>query len=109
MPVLALSELSGHLAKSARLLGLDLGERTIGLAISDLGFMVASPLETIRRGKFTRDAEALMRMQILPQDRVYHRGNLSFLRTREASPGRAASSTGFPPPDYGTRGQAPRE
>ena len=46
---------------------------------------------------------------ILPQDRVYHRGNLSFLRTREASPGRAASSTGFPPPDYGTRGQAPRE
>ena len=62
MPILALSELSGHLAKGARLLGLDLGERTIGLAISDPGFMVASPLETIRRGKFTRDAEALMRI-----------------------------------------------
>lgn len=62
MPILAFAELSGHLAKGARLLGLDLGERTIGLAISDPGLMVASPLETIRRGKFTRDAEALMRV-----------------------------------------------
>lgn len=62
MPILAFAELSGHLAKGARLLGLDLGERAIGLAISDPGLMVASPLETIRRGKFTRDAEALMRV-----------------------------------------------
>ncbi|MEQ8443376.1 MAG: Holliday junction resolvase RuvX [Alphaproteobacteria bacterium] len=41
------------------LLGLDLGEKTIGLAIADPGGMVASPLQTIRRGKFTKDAVAL--------------------------------------------------
>ncbi len=47
------------MAPGTRLLGLDLGEKTIGLAISDRGFKVASPLETIRRAKFTKDAEAL--------------------------------------------------
>lgn len=43
-----------------RLLGLDLGSKTIGLAISDSGLAVASPLETLRRKKFTADAEALI-------------------------------------------------
>jgi len=43
-----------------RLLGLDLGSKTIGLAISDSGRAVASPLETLRRKKFTADAEALI-------------------------------------------------
>ncbi len=43
-----------------RLLGLDLGSKTIGLAISDSGLAVASPLETFRRKKFTADAEALI-------------------------------------------------
>ena len=47
------------LPAGSRLLGLDLGSKTIGLAISDSGLTVASPLETIRRGKFTRDAETL--------------------------------------------------
>jgi putative Holliday junction resolvase len=42
-----------------RLLGLDVGEKTIGLALSDAGHMVASSLETVRRGKFSRDAERL--------------------------------------------------
>ncbi|MDJ0684788.1 MAG: Holliday junction resolvase RuvX [Alphaproteobacteria bacterium] len=42
-----------------RLLGLDLGDKTIGLSISDPGFKVATPLETIRRKKFTADADAL--------------------------------------------------
>ncbi|MBT3702023.1 MAG: Holliday junction resolvase RuvX [Alphaproteobacteria bacterium] len=37
-------------------LGLDLGSKTIGLAKSDLSFTIASPLETIRRTKFTKDA-----------------------------------------------------
>lgn len=62
MPVCTVMELSGHVAKGKRLLGLDLGERTIGLALSDPGRTVASPLETIQRGKFTRDAEALIRV-----------------------------------------------
>ncbi|MCB1313710.1 MAG: Holliday junction resolvase RuvX, partial [Sedimentitalea sp.] len=36
----------------AALLGLDLGERTIGVAVSDRTGAVATPLETIRRRKF---------------------------------------------------------
>lgn len=40
--------------------GLDFGEKTIGVAVSDSFLSVASPLETIRRKKFTVDAEALM-------------------------------------------------
>ncbi len=41
------------------LLGLDVGTRTIGIAVSDPGRTVASPLETIRRGRFAADAERL--------------------------------------------------
>jgi putative Holliday junction resolvase len=40
--------------------GLDLGEKTIGVAISDLRRMVASPIETIKREKFTLDAGHLL-------------------------------------------------
>jgi putative Holliday junction resolvase len=47
------------LAKGARLLGIDLGEKTIGLALSDVGRSIATPLETIRRSKFTPDAERI--------------------------------------------------
>lgn len=43
-----------------RLLGLDLGTKTIGLAVSDALWMVASPLVTIKRTKFTRDARELL-------------------------------------------------
>ena len=41
------------------LVGLDLGDRTIGVAVSDRIGAVATPLETIRRRKFTQDAERL--------------------------------------------------
>jgi putative Holliday junction resolvase len=40
--------------------GLDFGDKTIGVAISDLRRSVSSPLTTIRRVKFTKDAEALL-------------------------------------------------
>jgi len=39
--------------------GLDLGENTIGVAVSDLSRSIASPLSLIRKSKFTQDAEAL--------------------------------------------------
>nr|WP_321458500.1 Holliday junction resolvase RuvX [uncultured Cohaesibacter sp.] len=45
-----------------RLLGLDLGTKTIGLAISDTGKRIASPLETIHRTKFSKDAETLLQI-----------------------------------------------
>ncbi len=59
MTVVPLAELPARLPAGARLLGLDLGEKTIGLAISDRDLGVGSPLETLRRAKFTQDAAAL--------------------------------------------------
>ncbi len=53
------AELAARLEPGTRLLGLDLGSKTIGLALSDVGLTIASPLETIRRVKFTADAQAL--------------------------------------------------
>jgi len=47
------------LPPSGKLLGLDLGTKTIGVAISDGMRYSATPLETIRRSKFTADAERL--------------------------------------------------
>ncbi len=44
---------------SGALFGLDLGEKTIGVAVCDPARMVAAPVETIRRKKFTADAERL--------------------------------------------------
>lgn len=48
------------LKKNERLLGFDLGEKTIGLALSDIGLMIATPLVTLKRGKFTADAAAIV-------------------------------------------------
>jgi putative Holliday junction resolvase len=48
------------LAPNARLLGLDLGEKTIGLALSDVKRTIASPLETLPRTKFKADSEKLL-------------------------------------------------
>lgn len=56
---LAVTDLAAQLQRGERLLGLDPGSKTIGLAISDSALKVASPLETIKRGKFTQDAELL--------------------------------------------------
>jgi len=59
MSVVSLSELKPLLAPNARLLGLDLGEKTIGLALSDTLLTIATPLETLKRGKFSDDAAVL--------------------------------------------------
>lgn len=60
MATIALNELKTSLAPNARLLGLDLGDKTIGLALSDSRATIASPLETIRRSKFQADAARLL-------------------------------------------------
>ena len=54
--------LKALLPPGQRLLGLDLGEKTIGVAISDPGLTVASPIDTIRRTKFTEDVRQLAKM-----------------------------------------------
>ncbi len=48
------------LPRFKRLMGLDLGTKTIGIAISDVERRIASPLETLRRVKFGPDAAALL-------------------------------------------------
>lgn len=48
------------LPRDRAIAGLDLGEKTIGVAVSDRRLSVATPLETIRRKKFTLDAAALL-------------------------------------------------
>jgi putative Holliday junction resolvase len=62
MAVVDLLELPGALAARTPLVGLDLGEKTIGVAVSDIGLMIASPLALIRRAKFTADAEQLLKL-----------------------------------------------
>jgi putative Holliday junction resolvase len=59
MAIVDIAELKHVLPERARLLGLDLGEKTIGLALSDTQLTVATPMETLKRGKFTADAAKL--------------------------------------------------
>jgi putative Holliday junction resolvase len=56
----SIENLAGTLPGKARLMGLDLGTKTIGIALSDLSRNVATPLETIKRKKFTEDARRLL-------------------------------------------------
>lgn len=58
--ILPLPELAPLLPTSGALLGLDLGTKTIGLALSDPARRLATPLTTIRRSKFTADAKELL-------------------------------------------------
>ena len=51
--------LAAGLPEGQRLLGLDVGEKTVGLAISDRGLAVASPVETLKRSKLDDDVAAL--------------------------------------------------
>jgi putative Holliday junction resolvase len=57
-----LGELRAGLKRGQRLMGVDLGSKTIGLALSDVSLTVATPLETIRRTKFTADATRLIEL-----------------------------------------------
>ena len=57
MAILALEELK--IPPGQRLLGLDLGEKTIGLALSDTLLSIATPMQTLKRGKFAADAAQL--------------------------------------------------
>jgi putative Holliday junction resolvase len=60
MPIFPITEIRTALPRRTCLLGLDLGDKTIGLALSDPGLTIASPIETLRRRKFTQDANALI-------------------------------------------------
>nr|WP_262695554.1 Holliday junction resolvase RuvX [Kordiimonas aquimaris] len=62
MSVLSTAELKAQLKTGQRLLGLDIGSKTIGLALSDTMLMIATPMETIKRTKFKVD---VMRLQTI--------------------------------------------
>lgn len=55
-------DFAAALPPMSALIGLDLGDRTIGVAISDRIGAAATPIETIRRKKFTPDAERLLQL-----------------------------------------------
>jgi putative holliday junction resolvase len=57
---LEIAELAQLLPPKARLIGIDLGTKTIGLALSDVERRIASPLLTIARTKFAADTQLLM-------------------------------------------------
>ena len=62
VPVLDLLDLPAACPPDTPWMGLDLGEKTIGVAVSDATRMIASPLELIRKSKFTHEAEHLFRL-----------------------------------------------
>jgi len=59
---LSLAEAVAGLPPQSRLMGLDLGTKTIGVATSDLTRQIATPVETIARRKFTADAARLLEL-----------------------------------------------
>jgi len=63
MPLRNPTDLKANLQPGMRLLGIDLGTKTIGLALSDPLLMVASPLKTLERGKFGKDAVLLQQLR----------------------------------------------
>ena len=56
---LPIEDLPSKLQPGARLLGFNLGTKTVGLALSDVTRVIATPYETLRRTKFTADAKAI--------------------------------------------------
>lgn len=60
MATMTIEEIFDHLKPNEAIAGLDLGTKTIGLSMSDLGRRFASPRPVIKRTKFTKDAEVLL-------------------------------------------------
>lgn len=69
--VLALEAFAAALPPGGRLIGIDAGTKTLGLALSDVSRMIASALETIRRTKFREDAARLLELAAAHDVRGY--------------------------------------
>jgi putative Holliday junction resolvase len=57
--IVAIEDLPKLLHREARLLGLDVGTKTVGMALSDVTRSIATPYDTIRRTKFTEDVKLM--------------------------------------------------
>lgn len=62
MPLLDLSAFAAALPPRGAVMGLDPGEKRIGVAVSDATRLIASSLDTIIRGKFAADAAAILKL-----------------------------------------------
>ena len=62
VPVFDLTDLPAACPPDTPWIGLDLGENTIGVAVSDTSRMIASPLQLIRKVKFSQDAAQLIKL-----------------------------------------------
>ncbi len=60
--MLTIEMLLPRLPRYARLMGIDLGTKTIGLALSDVERRIATPLETVQRTKFTKDVARMVEL-----------------------------------------------
>ena len=85
-----IEEFVAALPRAGAIAGLDLGTKTIGVAVSDGLRGVASPLTVIRRVKFTADAEALLK---IVADRALVGLVLGLPRNMDGSEGPRAQST----------------
>ena len=90
MPLCNLSELPALLKKNQCLLGIDYGSTVIGIAVSDPGLRVASPVATIVRKKFPVDAAALA---VLIRERNIGGIIVGLPRNMDGSEGRTAQAT----------------
>lgn len=59
MPLVHLTDLRAGLGRGQRLIGIDPGAKTLGLALSDVSLLLATPYGSLRRGKLREVAEAL--------------------------------------------------
>ena len=83
-------EFLSNLPPLCPIIGLDLGEKTIGVAVSDTYRSVATPLETVRRKKFSVDAA---RLKVLITDRAIGGVVLGLPRNMDGSEGSRCQST----------------
>jgi putative Holliday junction resolvase len=60
--ILLVEEFAAALKPGERLIGIDAGTKTLGLALSDVGRRIASALVTLRRGRFAADADRLLQL-----------------------------------------------
>jgi putative Holliday junction resolvase len=62
MTICKINDVKVMISTGQRLLGLDIGKKTIGLALSDAGLKIASPVKILYRTKFTPDVVSLFKL-----------------------------------------------
>lgn len=68
MPICKLNHIKDAISGGQRLLGLDIGKKTIGLALSDKSLAIASPIKILWRSKFTPDIHSIF--ELVDQEEV---------------------------------------